>query len=134
MSSPVVPLAIGLGTPSAVAPTHPAAPAAGGAKPEVAKAAREFEAIFLRQMLTSLQKASRMGNSESSSGGEVYGSMMVGALADAVAAAGGIGLAKYVTTTLAPEAHAASAAAPGGSSPPSMAPQTSETTNKKGNH
>ncbi len=68
-------------------------------KPEVAHAAREFEAIFLRQMLTSLEKSSHMG-STGSAGSDVYGSMMVGALADAVAAAGGVGLAKYVTTSL----------------------------------
>jgi hypothetical protein len=46
-----------------------------------------------------MEKAGHVG-SEGSTGSEVYGSMMVGALADAVAAAGGVGLAKYVTASL----------------------------------
>ena len=79
----------------------------GGAqkpKPEVARAAREFEAIFLRKMLSSLETASHIGKpgALSSSSGDVYSSMMVGALADAVANAGGIGLANYVTKSLSP--------------------------------
>jgi Rod binding domain-containing protein len=53
----------------------------------------------LRQILTALEKAGRV-SSTGSTGSDVYGSMMVGALADAVASAGGVGLAKYVTTSL----------------------------------
>ena len=82
----------------------PTQPGAHEPKPEVARAAREFEAIFLRKMLSSLEKASHVGKpgALSSSGGDVYSSMMVGALADAVANAGGIGLASYVTKSLSP--------------------------------
>jgi flagellar protein FlgJ len=93
-----------------------ARPPAPPVKPEVARAAREFEAIFLRQMLTSLEKTGHMG-STGSTGSDVYGSMMVGALADAVASAGGVGLAKYVTTSLVHPA-ATPPAAPGATSPP----------------
>lgn len=103
--SPVNPPAIVVpssGSPAASSPAHPTAPSV---KPEVARAAREFEAIFLRQILSSLEKTGHMG-STGSTGSDVYGSMMVGALADAVASAGGVGLAKYVTTSL---VHAPSA-------------------------
>ena len=56
-------------------------------------AAQEFEAIFLRKMLASMDKSSQMGGSKQASGAaDGYSSMVVGALADAVAAAGGIGL------------------------------------------
>jgi len=106
MSSAILPAGAALVSatpPSAIAPVRPTPGGVkppAGVKPEVARAAREFEAIFLRQILTSLEKASRMG-STGSAGSDVYGSMMVGALADAVASAGGVGLAKYVTTSLA---------------------------------
>src|SRR5258708_35336671 len=89
-----------VGAPPAAAP-HPAESAKP--KPEIARAAREFEAIFIRKMLTSLEKASHVGKTGAlSAGGDVYGSMMVGAVADAVAGAGGIGLASYVTKSLTP--------------------------------
>lgn len=94
-----VSLPVGIAPPS-VSPSAPPHPTSTAAKPEIARAAREFEAIFLRQMLASLEKSGHMGGT-SSTGSEVYGSMMVGALADAVANAGGVGLAKYVTTSLA---------------------------------
>ena len=59
-----------------------------------------------------MEKAGHVG-SEGSTGSEVYGSMMVGALADAVAAAGGVGLAKYVTTSLTHPAAAPPSSTPG---------------------
>jgi flagellar protein FlgJ len=106
------------GSPAASAPAHATAP---GVKPEVARAAREFEAIFLRQILTSLEKTGHMG-STGSTGSDVYGSMMVGALADAVAGAGGVGLAKYVTTSLVHAPSAAPRATPSATSPGSLVP------------
>ena len=53
------------------------------------EAAVQFEAVFVRQMLSSLEKAagSPMGNQ--SSGGSIYGSMVVSPVADAIAHAGG---------------------------------------------
>jgi flagellar protein FlgJ len=114
--SPIV-LSAGVVPPSVSQPSSShARPPAPPVKPEVARAAREFEAIFLRQMLTSLEKTGHMG-STGSTGSDVYGSMMVGALADAVASAGGVGLAKYVTTSLVHPA-APPPAAPGATSPP----------------
>jgi len=59
------------------------------------KAAQEFEAIFLRQLLGSMEKSGGLGGS-SSAGAGVFKSMMVGALADGAAEGGGIGLAEVV--------------------------------------
>jgi peptidoglycan hydrolase FlgJ len=118
MSPITLPVGVALPSGSPAASSH-APPTAPGVKPEVARAAREFEAIFLRQILTSLEKTGHMG-STGSTGSDVYGSMMVGALADAVASAGGVGLAKYVTTSLVHPASAPPGAAlPGAGSPAS---------------
>lgn len=63
--------------------------------PEQKKAASEFEAIFIRQLLSSLEKSSGLSGGESS-GGSVFRSMMVGALADTAAEGGGIGLSELI--------------------------------------
>ncbi|MEN9580588.1 MAG: hypothetical protein RJA70_3597 [Pseudomonadota bacterium] len=68
---------------------------------KAAQAAKQFEAIFVRKMLSSLEKAKVFGGSQSgSSGTEVYGSMMVGALADAATQGDGIGLSELVLRAL----------------------------------
>jgi hypothetical protein len=65
------------------------------------KVGREFEAIFLRNLLKPLEEAGSMGKKGSvSSGSSVYGSMMVGALADSASQGGGIGLAHLVLEAL----------------------------------
>jgi hypothetical protein len=65
------------------------------------KVAHEFEAIFLRNLLKPLEEAGAMGKQTSvSSGSGVYGSMMVGALADSASQGGGIGLAHLVLEAL----------------------------------
>ena len=70
---------------------------------EKLKAAREFEQIFLRKMLSSLEKTGRASKEGGvSSGSDVYSSMVVGALADAMANAGGIGLADLITRATSP--------------------------------
>ena len=69
--------------------------------PKALKAAKEFEAIFLRTLLSSLEKTTAV-----SSGGKLntsqstYGSMVVGALADNISSTGGIGLADIVAKSL----------------------------------
>jgi Rod binding domain-containing protein len=81
---------------SAPAPT-PADLAPKAHAPAEVRAAREFEQIFLRKMLSSLEKTGRMGKSSAMSGGsDMYSSMVVSALADAIANAGGIGLSSVV--------------------------------------
>lgn len=62
-------------------------------------AARQFEAILVRQMLSSLEKTTRMDANKPAS--NVFGSMVVDAMSDALVSGGGMGLAKYVEETLA---------------------------------
>jgi flagellar protein FlgJ len=77
------------------------------------KVAQQFEAIFLRKLMSGLEKSGSLGGS--STGSQVYGSMMVGALADSAAKGGGLGLADLVMKSLLPQlsapAHGAAAAA-----------------------
>jgi flagellar protein FlgJ len=74
------------------------------------KVAQQFEAIFLRQLMGTLEKSGGLGGSGTGSG--IYKSMMVGALADSTAEGGGIGLADVVFKAMMPQAAAAGPAAP----------------------
>jgi Rod binding domain-containing protein len=65
------------------------------AHPEAATAARQFEAVFLRQLLSCVEKSSGLGEG-SETQGAVVGSMVVGALSDEMSAAGGIGLSDII--------------------------------------
>lgn len=80
-----------------IAPLGPApAPAANAAKidPKLAHVAREFETIFVKELLktTKLEKEGAMGG---------YGSMAVDALASGIEGSGGIGLARALEDALA---------------------------------
>jgi peptidoglycan hydrolase FlgJ len=66
------------------------------------EAARQFEAVFLRQMLSSLERTLSTKEGKEA-GSNLYGSMMVDAVADAVSRAGGIGLASMLTRSLEPQ-------------------------------
>ena len=70
--------------------------------PKALKAAKDFEAIFLRTLLSSLEKTTSMsgGATKPSPGASTYGSMVVGALADNISGSGGIGLAGIVAKSL----------------------------------
>jgi flagellar protein FlgJ len=68
---------------------------------EQRQVAQQFEAIFMRQLLGSLEQSGGLGGD--STGGGVYRSMMVGALADNTASGGGIGLAELVLKAMVPE-------------------------------
>jgi peptidoglycan hydrolase FlgJ len=74
--------------------------ASSGDDPRLKEAAVQFEAVFVRQMLSCLEKAagSPMGNQ--TSGGSIYGSMVVNSVADAVAHAGGLGLSSMLMKSL----------------------------------
>ncbi len=70
-------------------------------------AAQKFEAIFLRQMLSGLEKMNKTGQSGGSSrgggsggAGGIYGSMMVNSLADSISQSGGVGLADVILRAL----------------------------------
>jgi len=67
------------------------------------KAARDFEAIFVRQMLSSLEKSSGLSGGKSA-GGEVFRSMMVSAMADTATEGGGIGLSELILQAMMPPA------------------------------
>jgi peptidoglycan hydrolase FlgJ len=77
--------------------------------PRIKEAATQFEAVLLRQMLSSLEKATSSSTGSQSTGGSIYGSMVVNTVADAIANAGGLGLASLLTKSL-------QAAAPGAES------------------
>jgi Rod binding domain-containing protein len=79
--------------------------------PKALKAAKDFEAIFLRTLLSSLEKTtSTSGGGKLNTSQSTYGSMVVGAMADQISSTGGIGLAEVVAKSLIP--RNASAAEP----------------------
>ncbi len=74
--------------PSATAPAHkPAHPT------EMEKAAKEFEGVFVRQLLS----AAKLGGSK---GEEGYGAMATDALATGIMNAGGLGLTRQIEAAL----------------------------------
>ena len=70
--------------------THPA----GKVKAE--KAAQDFEAVLLSSLLESLQKSFADTTGESSPGSDNYAAMGTQALASAISARGGIGIARMI--------------------------------------
>jgi Rod binding domain-containing protein len=69
--------------------------------PKALKAARDFEAIFLRSLLSSLEKTTAVsGGGKLNTSQSTYGSMVVGALADNISGSGGIGLADVIAKSL----------------------------------
>ena len=65
--------------------------------PKWVTAARDFEAVLLRQMLSSLERSTHAAaRGPMSGGGNIHASMMINVLADALAASGGLGLAKEI--------------------------------------
>lgn len=81
--------------------TSSAPEAQPAADPKALKAAKDFEAIFLRTLLSSLEKTTSMsGGGKLDTGQSTYGSMIVGAMADQISGSGGIGLADIVAKSL----------------------------------
>lgn len=90
MSGVRIPSPTGAPSASALTAAHGALTAAAEKKrSEVTQAAKQFEGIFVRQLLD----AAKVMGSKGSSG---YGSMGVEALADGVVRAGGLGLARQI--------------------------------------
>jgi len=76
-----------------------------GEASKISQAAKDFEAVFLRQMLSALEKTTKVGDkSPTIPGQQTYGSMIVEAVADAVSAAGGLGLGKILSNAMAEKA------------------------------
>ena len=73
---------------------------------EQAKAASQFEAIIIRQMLQdSVGKIMQPGSGDQ--GGGIYGYMLTDMLASKIAEGGGLGLGKIISSQLTPHAPAA---------------------------
>jgi Rod binding domain-containing protein len=80
----------------------------GAPSPETVHAAREFEQIFLRKMLSVMEKSGHGESSSKSAGSDVYSSMVVNALAEAISSAGGVGLADVIARAMTPPGAPAS--------------------------
>ena len=76
---------------AAPADLEPGKPEDTKAKDDTAKVGREFEAIFVRQMLTSTKVAGKSGG---------YADMAVEALASSITAAGGLGMGRAIEQAL----------------------------------
>lgn len=75
------------------------------ASEKTAEAARQFEAIFVRNLLSSLETSEALGGSKSGgSGSDVYGSMIVSALAESATQGSGMGLSELILRALSPTA------------------------------
>jgi len=98
-----------------------AAPAKADAPdPKLLKAAKDFESIFVRQMLKGLEKTTAAGaGAESSAGEKTYGSMIVDTLSESIQKAGGLGLADVIAQSMAMSHPSlrASASAPASKTP-----------------
>ncbi len=109
------------GTQAASGPVKAEAP-----DPSLLKAAKDFESIFVRQMLKSLEKTTAAGgNAKATAGQSTYGSMVVDSLSESISKAGGLGLADVVARSMM-AAHPvlktapAAAGAPGAASAPAQ--------------
>ena len=65
-------------------------------------AARQFEAVFLRQILSSVERAASVQGGKAA-GSNLYGSMLVDAVADSISRSGGMGLASMLVKSLGPQ-------------------------------
>jgi flagellar protein FlgJ len=78
----------------------------GAASPsEIKRAASQFEAIILRQLLTPTIEplmSGGLGGAGAGGGGGVYGYMLTDVLADSLSKGGGLGLSKMLTRQLTP--------------------------------
>ena len=74
-------------------------PEAKADKGKALEAARQFESLLLKHVLSSLEKTASLGGPKKSSS-STYQSMAVDALADGLSKAGGLGLADLVAKML----------------------------------
>lgn len=87
---------------SGSAPALPAAPAAGSDRARLAEAARQFEAIFLRQMLAAADSADFGGDELFGGQGEdTFREMRDARFAEIASSTGAIGLAASIEAQLA---------------------------------
>ncbi|MXP41561.1 flagellar biosynthesis protein FlgJ [Altererythrobacter soli] len=87
---------------TAAASALPAAPAAGSDRARLAEASRQFEAIFLRQMLTAARSADFGGDDLfGGQGEETFAEMRDARFAEIASSTGAIGLAASIEAQLA---------------------------------
>jgi flagellar protein FlgJ len=88
---------------SALTASGAAAPAKADAPdPKLVQAAKDFESIFVRQMLKGLEKTTAAGaGTQASAGEKTYGSMIVDTLSESIQKAGGLGLADIIAKSMA---------------------------------
>lgn len=68
---------------------------------ELARASEQFESMLLKRVLGALEKTARISSAGSApAGASAYGSMVVEALSDAIAQAGGLGLGQDMVRQL----------------------------------
>ncbi len=79
--------------------SHLRAPPTEAGPARIRDAARQFEGILLRQMLSEMQKTTGIGGAHAA-GGQLYASLVTEALADAVLRAGGLGLTDRIAQAL----------------------------------
>ncbi|MET0792548.1 MAG: rod-binding protein [Polyangiaceae bacterium] len=78
-----------------------AAPKAEAPDPAMLKAAKDFESIFVRQMLKSVEKTTAAGmGTQAAAGQSTYGSMVVDTLSDSISKGGGLGLADVIAKSM----------------------------------
>lgn len=84
-------------------PPLPAAPAAGGDRARLGEAARQFEAIFLRQMLAAARSTDFGGDDDvfGGQGEETFREMRDARFAEIAAGTGSLGLAASIEAQLA---------------------------------
>jgi flagellar protein FlgJ len=85
----------------------PAKPATDESK-RLGDAARQFEAVFLRQILSSVERAASVQGGKAA-GSNLYGSMLVDAVADSISRSGGMGLASMLVHSLEPHVQVTTA-------------------------
>jgi len=83
-----------------IANSMPVAPKPADQKAELGKAAKQFEAIFVRQMLAAAHKAKLADGLFDNSAVEQFQSMQDSKLADIVSENGGLGLARTIEQQL----------------------------------
>ncbi len=95
MINPIGPIA------SSAAQGVSTAPKAEAPDPAMLKAAKDFESIFVRQMLKSVEKTTAAGmGTQASAGQSTYGSMIVDTLSDSISKGGGLGLADVIAKSM----------------------------------
>jgi Rod binding domain-containing protein len=127
-----------LSLPGVIAPqvSHSQTPAASSftemvrEHPEAARAAQQFEAVFIKQLMNTVEKMSSMTGKGSETQSSIVGSMMTGAFSEQMSAAGGIGLSEVILRAMIaampeePTSNAARSSAETSAQAPSPAPES----------